>query len=174
MKKTFSFFAIVMACLLTFSLSSCKKDPVTPPTNQNPGGEEPQVETLKLDNTSWTSALQSTMTMQGVTMNLDLDASLDFQDATNGEFYMLVNIEVPAMPSASQHQDITYLFTYTVKDNIISITYEYEDPETHETETYTDELTYNPEEQTITMYFNDAEMEEMFGTDKLVFTKVQE
>ena len=175
MKKSIKFFAmLLMATVLTFSLNSCKDEPVEP-TQQQQGNETPDTPEPQnnFNGTSWFSTLNTSTTYQGVQMNISLDADLDFIDGSTGELYMNVYVELPLMPSMNQELDESQTFTYTVNGNIISITYQYEDQETGETTTYTDDLVYDPASETITYDMNDADMESLLGTDVIVFSKRQ-
>lgn len=107
-------------------------------------------------------------------MHIIMDGALDFMDSINGELFYELFVEVPMIPSANQEFNETMYFSYIVNGNIISITYQYEDPETHEVATETSDLVYNPENETITYDMgDDPEMEAIMGTNVMVFTKVQ-
>lgn len=175
MKKTLRLLAMLMiVSALTFSFSSCEDDPVEPANNEQQGGgshggEEPDDEDNIFANTSWISSLQNSTVYQGINMNISYDVSLDFNDATSGEIYMIVSAEVPAYPAANQTIDQSWNFNYTVNGNKILLTL----IEDGETSSEPEELIYNPEDQTISWDQNDEDFSQMFGTDFMIFTKVQ-
>ena len=189
MRKSIKFFAmLIMASALAFSFTSCDDDPVEP-TNQTPTGSTPgtdpgtnpdpdpdpdEVDTFFV-NTSWTSSVENIFTYQGVTMNVTLDASLDFMAGMKGEMFQEAFITVPSMPAANQEANFSYNFTYVVRGNTIIITYEYEDEETGEMVTDSSNLIYNPDDETITYNLaeEDPEIVQVLGTGVLIFTKVQ-
>lgn len=182
MKKSVKFFAfIVMAAALAFSFTSCEDDPVLPDDQTQQGenpGTDPDTDTENDENifanTSWVSSLESSFSYQGIPMHIIMDGALDFMDSINGELFYELFVEVPMIPSANQEFNETMYFSYIVNGNIISITYQYEDPETHEVATETSDLVYDPENETITYDMgDDPEMEAIMGTNVMVFTKVQ-
>ncbi|MDO4218307.1 MAG: hypothetical protein Q4D03_09150 [Bacteroidales bacterium] len=158
MKKTLKILAtLVLASAL--SLYGCDpEDPITP--------EEETLENV-FAGTSWVCHLENTIVQQGIQMNIDYDVSLDFLDTVNVEMFQEVYIDVPAYPSASQSNNQTDAFTYSfTKDSVFL----------HSIDTSIDEtdaLAYDKEANTLTIDFNDAEMESIMGTSTVVFTPRQ-
>lgn len=127
-----------------------------------------------LANTSWQSNLQNTYLYSGVEMLLDLNTTLDFIDRTNGSMFMDLNVTVPSMPSyPGQNTNDSFDFTYTFDGTNLVLTQNYVDEQTGETESWSDTLIYDSENETIMYDMNDQEMEEMFGTDILVFERIR-
>ena len=168
MKKTLRFFAmLIMAAAFTFSFSSCEKDDTDTPNNQTQQGINAEI----FANTSWLGTIESTINYMGVDMLIGIDASLDFFDDTKGEMFINFLVNIPQMPDMNMEEEETFSFDYVVKDNIITITYEQEDEDTHEIQTVSENLVYNPENETISYAIDDPEMSEMMGVDSIVFTK---
>lgn len=162
---------LTLASLLTFSFSSCEKDDDTATSSQ--GGGQPVVTVPDLAGTSWVCSMENSTSMQGVPVNISIDATLDFTDETSGEYFQMASVEFPQFPDYNQNNDQTFVFTYTVSGGKILITYTYTDEESQEDVTETVELLYDPATDTIYMDANSPEMEQMLGTDIYRFTRVQ-
>lgn len=107
-------------------------------------------------------------------MLLELTTMLDFKDRTNGSMFMDLNVTVPSMPDyPGQNNNESWDFTYTFDGTNLVMTQSYVDEQTGETESWGDTLIYDSENETIMYDMNDQEMEEMFGTDELVFERIR-
>lgn len=127
-----------------------------------------------LANTSWQSTLQNTYNYSGVEMLLELNTMLDFVDRTSGSMFMDLNVTVPSMPSyPGQNTNESFDFTYIFDGTNLVLTQNYVDEQTGETVSSSDTLIYDSENETIMYDMNDQEMEEMFGTDILVFERIR-
>jgi len=165
MKKLFVM--ILVASMAT--MVACKKDDPKP---EQPA--QPQDRSEMLANTSWQSNLQNTYLYSGVEMLLDLNTMLDFKDRTNGSMFMDLNVTIPSMPDyPGQNNNESWDFTYTFDGTNLVMTQSYVDDQTGETESWGDTLIYDSENETIMYDMNDQEMEEMFGTDILVFERIR-
>lgn len=165
MKKLFVM--ILVASMAT--MVACKKDDPKP---EQPA--QPQDRSEMLANTSWQSTLQNTYNYSGVEMLLELTTMLDFKDRTNGSMFMDLNVTVPSMPDyPGQNNNESWDFTYTFDGTNLVMTQSYVDDQTGETESSSDTLIYNSENETIMYDMNDQEMEELFGTDELVFERIR-
>lgn len=165
MKKLFVM--ILVASMAT--MVACKKDDPKP---EQPA--QPQDRSEMLANTSWQSNLQNTYLYSGVEMLLDLNTMLDFKDRTSGSMFMDLNVTVPSMPDyPGQNNNESWDFTYTFDGTNLVMTQSYVDEQTGETVSSSDTLIYNADNETISYDMNDQEMEELFGTDELVFERIR-
>lgn len=165
MKKLFVMFLVASMATMV----ACKKDDPKP---EQPA--QPQDRSEMLANTSWQSTLQNTYNYSGVEMLLELTTMLDFKDRTNGSMFMDLNVTVPSLPDyPGQNNNESWDFTYTFDGSNLVITQTYVDDQTGETESWGDTLIYNSENETIMYDMNDQEMEELFGTDELVFERIR-
>lgn len=165
MKKLFVMFLVASMATMV----ACKKDDPKP---EQPA--QPQDRSEMLANTSWQSTLQNTYNYSGVEMLLELTTMLDFKDRTNGSMFMDLNVTVPSLPDyPGQNNNESWNFTYTFDGSNLVITQTYVDDQTGETESWGDTLIYDSENETIMYDMNDQEMEEMFGTDELVFERIR-
>ncbi len=153
------------------AMTGCKKEDPTPANTDNPGGEE-TVENV-FSGTSWVCHLENSLVQQGIQMNIYYDASLDFLDDVNAEIFQDLYIEVPAYPAASQSINQTDAFTYTFTPDSLFLLATYVDETTGDTIEEVTGAVYDKEAQTITMDFDDADMEQVMGTSVVVFTPRQ-
>lgn len=165
MKKLFVMFLVASMATMV----ACKKDDPKP---EQPA--QPQDRSEMLANTSWQSTLQNTYNYSGVEMLLELTTMLDFKDRTSGSMFMDLNVTIPSMPDyPGQNNNESWDFTYTFDGTNLVMTQSYVDDQTGETESWNDTLIYDSENETIMYDMNDQEMEEMFGTDELVFERIR-
>lgn len=158
---------ILVASMAT--VVACKKDDPKP---EQPA--QPQDRSEMLANTSWQSTLQNTYNYSGVEMLLELTTMLDFKDRTSGSMFMDLNVTVPSLPDyPGQNNNESWDFTYTFDGTNLVMTQSYVDDQTGETVSSSDTLIYNADNETISYDMNDQEMEEMFGTDELVFERIR-
>ena len=169
MKTTLKTLAIVtVAASLAFA--GCKKEksePVTP--------ETPEVETPEniYEGTSWIAHMENTYYYQGMLqMDVTYDLSLDFLDSVSGELFHDIVIDVPDYPAASQNQNMTEAFTYTFSNDSVILKCQYYDDELGDTAYYSYELVYDTVAKTLTLDFDDPDMEEIMGNTVVVFTQV--
>ena len=170
MKPTLKTLA-TLAVAATFAFAGCKPEKIEPVTPDNP--EEPGEETIEniYAGTSWAAHLENTYLYEGVLpMEITYDLMLDFLDTVSGELFHDVTIDIPDYPAASQHMNQTESFTYTFSNDTVVLHCEYYDEEEGDTVQYTYELTYDKEAETLTLDFNDPEMEDLMGSSMVVFT----
>ena len=163
MKATFKTLAtLVVAATLTFA--GCTKEKIHPIVPDTPG-EEP-IENIFVG-TSWTAHLENTyyQVQQGMNIQMDItyDLSLDFLDSTNAELFHDLYVYVPVYPAASQSQNMTETFHGT-----------YISDETGDTLEYSYPLFYDKEANTLTLDFDDPDMDEVLGTSIVVFSKSED
>jgi len=105
-------------------------------------------------------------------MDVTYDLSLDFLDSVSGELFHDINIDVPDYPAASENQNMTEAFTYTFSNDSVILKCQYYDNELGDTAYYSYELVYDTVAKTLTLDFDDPDMEEIMGTSVVVFTQV--
>ena len=174
MKATFKTLAtLVVASALAFA--GCTKEKIQPIVPDTP--EEEPVENLFVG-TSWTAHLENTYynLEQGMSIQMDItyDLSLDFLDSTNAELFHDLYVYVPVYPSASQSQNMTETFTYSFSKDSVFLHGTYINDESGDTIDYFYTLVYDKEANTLTLDFDDSDMEEMMGTSVVVFTKSED
>ena len=171
MKKLIKPLAILMVAA-TLTMVGCQKEKIEPFTPTTPP-EEP-VENIFVG-TSWTGHLENTYFYQDqgmrIQMDITYDLALDFLDSTNAELFHDLFIYIPAYPSASQSQNMTEEFTYTFSKDSVFLNGSYIDEMTGDTLEYSYALVYDKEANTLTLDLDDSDMEEMMGTDIVVFTQ---
>lgn len=167
--KTMRFLAMFfMAATMVFA--SCGKDENDNGNNGNNPQPNPQPQQKELVGTSWQADAGNSFSYSGITMNYSAQFIMDFLTDTTGEMFTDVTVEIPAMPSANQHQSETSAFNYTFDGTSLIIIDE---------SGYQDTLPYNATDNTFIMNIpaeageTFAEMgltvEDVFGTDKIVF-----
>ena len=174
MKATFKTLAtLVVAATLTFA--GCTKEKIHPIVPDTPG-EEP-IENIFVG-TSWTAHLENTyyQVQQGMNIQMDItyDLSLDFLDSTNAELFHDLYVYVPVYPAASQSQNMTETFTYTFSKDSVFLHGTYISDETGDTLEYSYPLFYDKEANTLTLDFDDPDMDEVLGTSIVVFSKSED
>ena len=174
MKATLKTLATLVVAA-TLSFAGCTKEKIQPIVPDTP--EEEPIENVFVG-TSWTAHLESTyyQMQQGMNIQMDItyDLSLDFLDSTNAELFHDMYVYVPAYPSASQSQNMTEVFTYTFSKDSVFLNGTYTDSETGETFEYSYPLVYDKEANTLTLDFDDPDMDEVMGTSVVVFTKSED
>lgn len=154
----------------TLAFVSCKKEENVTPINNDTTPTAEQDGNI-LQGTAWVCHMENTYMFENVIpMNITLDASLDFNDTINGELYQEITLEVPAYPSANQSEDFNQPFTYTFSDNTVRLTCIYEDEEEGEMDTLVYVGIYDKVANTISIDIDDVDMEEIMGSDLMVFT----
>ena len=169
MKTTLKTLAIVtVAASLAFA--GCKKEKVEPVTPETPEVETPE---NIYEGTSWIAHMENTYYYEGMLrMDVTYDLSLDFLDSVSGELFHDLVINVPDYPAASQNQNMTEAFTYTFSNDSVILKCHYYDDELGDTAYYSYELVYDTVAKTLTLDFDDPDMEEIMGTSVMVFTQV--
>lgn len=169
MKASFKTLAtLVVAATLAFA--GCKKEKIEPITPDPPEVETP---VNIYEGTSWTAHLENIYYYQGMLqMNVSYVLSLDFFDSISGEMFHDLCVDVPDYPAASQSQYMTEEFTYSFSNDSVILHCQYYDEEQGDTTYYSYELVYDTVAKTLTMDFNDPEMEDIMGTTVVVFTQV--
>ncbi|MBR5352182.1 MAG: hypothetical protein IK126_00570 [Bacteroidales bacterium] len=169
MKTTLKTLAIVtVAASLAFA--GCKKEKIEPLTPETPEVETPENNYV---GTAWSAHLENTYYYEGMLqMDVTYDLSLDFLDSVSGELFHDLVINVPDYPAASQNQNMTEAFTYTFSNDSVILKCHYYDDELGDTAYYSYELVYDTVAQTLTLDFDDPDMEEIMGTSVMVFTQV--
>lgn len=155
-------------------------DTTTPPDNPpdtipTPPDTIPEPPTGNyLVGTSWTSHVEGNYTYNyggmDIYMEVTDDASLDFLDETSGELFQDLYIYFPAFPSRSQSQTNTEEFTYTIDGYNIALNVDYYDEEEQDTIHYSYPATYDPIANTLTVDMTGTGMDEIIGTNLMVFT----
>lgn len=145
------------------------------PDNSTSGDTIPEQPTGNyLSGTSWTCHVEGeyTYTYNGMDIRMEItdDAWLDFLDETTGELFQEFYVYFPDAPSMSQNESDTEPFTYTVSGNDITLNASYYDEEEDDTIHYSYPATYNPTANTITVDMEGTGMEEIIGTNLMVFT----
>lgn len=172
MKKTMRIMAmILMAATMVFA--ACGKDENEPGNNGN-NTPDPQPQQENLNGTSWEANVGNSFSYSGVTMNFTAQFTMDFLSDTTGEMFTDVTVEIPAMPSANQHQNETSAFSYTFDGTSLIL---------FDESGYQDTLPYNATDKTFTQNipaeaaeaFEELGLtaEDVFGTDKIVFHKIR-
>lgn len=169
MKTTLKTLAIVtVAASLAFA--GCKKEKIEPVTPETPEVVTPE---NIYEGTSWIAHMENTYYYQGMLqMDVTYDVSLDFLDSVSGELFQDIAIDVPDYPAASQNQNMTEAFTYTFSNDSVILKCQYYDDELGDTAYYSYELVYDTVAKTLTLDFDDPDMEEIMGTSVVVFTQV--
>lgn len=169
MKTTLKNLAIVtVAASLAFA--GCKKEKVEPVTPESPEVETPE---NIYEGTSWIAHMENTYYYEGMLqMDVTYDLSLDFLDSVSGELFHDLVINVPDYPAASQNRNKTEAFTYTFSNDSVILKCHYYDDELGDTASYSYELVYDTVAKTLTLDFDDPDMEEIMGTSVVVFTQV--
>jgi hypothetical protein len=169
MKTTLKTLAIVtVAASLAFA--GCKKEKIEPITPETPEVETP---VNIYAGTSWIAHMENTYYYEGMLqMDVTYDLSLDFLDSVSGELFHDLVINVPDYPAASQNQNMTEAFTYTFSNDSVILKCHYYDDELGDTAYYSYELVYDTVAKTLTLDFDDPDMEEIMGTSVVVFTQV--
>ena len=172
MKATFRTLATLVVAA-TLSFAGCTKEKIHPIFPDTP--EEEPIKNVFVG-TSWTAHLENTyyQMQQGMNIQMDItyDLSLDFLDSTNAELFHDMYVYVPIYPAASQSQNMTEVFTYTFSKDSVFLNGTYIDGETDETFEYSYSLFFDKEANTLTMDFDDPDMEEVMGSSVVVFTQV--
>jgi hypothetical protein len=169
MKTTLKTLAIVtVAASLAFA--GCKKEKIEPITPETPEVETP---VNIYAGTSWIAHMENTYYYEGMLqMDVTYDLSLDFLDSVSGELFHDLVINVPDYPAASQNQNMTEAFTYTFSNDSVILKCHYYDDELGDTAYYSYELVYDTVAKTLTLDFDDPDMEEIMGNTVVVFTQV--
>ena len=169
MKTTRKTLAIVMV-VASLAFTGCKKEKIEPITPETPEVETP---VNIYAGTSWIAHMENTYYYQGMLpMNVTYDLSLDFLDSVSGELFHDLVINVPDYPAASQNQNMTEAFTYTFSNDSVILKCHYYDDELGDTAYYSYELVYDTVAKTLTLDFDDPDMEEIMGNTVVVFTQV--
>ena len=107
-------------------------------------------------------------------MNIAMLTIIDLNDERNGERFIDFTLDIPMIPSASQHQTGTDPVTYYFDGNELILTY------VDENEEYYDTLLFRAADSTFLMPVPDYELDgmgityqELMGTDTMVFTKTR-
>lgn len=170
MKKTLKMMALLFVAA-TMTLTGCEKDPQTDNGgNGGNGGNGTNTGNI-LARTTWESNIEDTIEYSGVQMELTFNATLDFFDEKNGELFQDIYLYVPIMPSASQSMNDTEPFTYVFAGDSCVMNFEYYDEDEGDTLNYSLTAKYNRSDESLTLDFNEPEMEQIIGTDKIVFHK---
>ena len=154
----------------SLAFAGCKKEKVEPVTPETPEVETP---VNIYAGTSWIAHMENTYYYQGMLpMNVTYDLSLDFLDSVSGELFHDLVFDVPDYPAASQNQNMTEAFTYTFSNDSVILKCHYYDDELGDTAYYSYELVYDTVAKTLTLDFDDPDMEEIMGNTVVVFTQV--
>ncbi|MBQ8704094.1 MAG: hypothetical protein IJ524_06945 [Bacteroidales bacterium] len=157
-------FGLLMAFFVAaMLLTSCHKD------DPDPQPEQPSGQTVTLASTTWEALEEGPYTYNysgvDIEMQIRMNMVLDLFDQENGELFVDLNVEVPAVPAADQHQTFTESCTYTFDGTSLVLTSKDADA----TEGDDGTLTYHPETNTFTMPIDDSDIEEMLGKTELTF-----
>lgn len=161
MKTTKKLLAIFfVAATLVFSACSKEKEEVKP--------------AIDLAGTSWEASVHNNTTVRGMSMVIDMQTTLDFRSANEGEFFVDLMLELPDIPGGNQHQNLSEPFTCVMKGNTLTITQV--NAEGSEPESF--DLTYNPADNTLMMpvpadMIEGMNPQQLLGTDKMVFHQIQ-
>lgn len=154
----------------SLAFTGCKKEKIEPITPETPEVETP---VNIYAGTSWIAHMENTYYYQGMLpMNVTYDLSLDFLDSVSGELFHDLVINVPDYPAASQNQNMTEAFTYTFSNDSVILKCHYYDDELGDTAYYSYQLVYDTVSKTLTLDFDDPDMEEIMGNTVVVFTQV--
>ena len=175
MKATIKTLATLLVAA-TFAFAGCEKeDNVTPIVPDTPEEETP--ENIYVG-TSWSARLENNYTMQqqgfDIDMELTYDIYLDFLDSTHAELFHDLYVYVPAYPAASQSDNMTEELTYSFSHDSVFFNATYVDEESGEAYEYGYVAIYDTVAKTLTMDYDDPEMEEMMGTSIIVFNLVED
>jgi len=148
---------LFVAATMTFGACSDDEKETTTPDN--------------IAGTQWVGNVSNSYTMQGITMNFDMNFNMKFTDNENGQMATDYSVEVPTIPSANHNQSDTFDFNYTFDGTTLTLS---------ENGTAVSTLTYNKSNDTFTMPIPNADEEmaemgvslgEMLGTTQVVFHK---
>lgn len=147
---------LFVAATMTFGACSDDEKETTTPDN--------------IAGTQWVGNVSNSYTMQGITMNFDMNFNMKFTDNENGQMATDFSVEAPAMPAANHNQSETSNFNYTFDGTTLTIS---------ENGTAVSTLTYNKSNDTFTMPIPDVyevtemglSIEEILGTTQVVFHK---
>ena len=178
MKKAALIFAS-MLFVAAMALTSCtEKEEIVPDTPDDTTTPVVPPENNYLVGTSWTCHVEGNYTYNysgmDIYMEITDDASLDFLDETHGELFQDLYVYFPAMPSMSQSQTNTEEFTYSIDGYNIALNVDYYDEEEEDTVHYTYPAIYDPVAVTITVDMTGTGIDEITGSNLLVFTPRQE
>ena len=170
--------ALIIASMLfvaAMALTSCtEKEEIVPDTPDDTTTPVVPPENNYLVGTSWTCHVEGdyTYNYQGVDIYMQItdDASLDFLDETHGELFQDLYVYFPAYPSMSQSETDTEPFTYEINGYDITLNASYYDEEEEDTIHYSYPATYDPTANTITVDMTGTGMDEVIGTNLMVFT----
>lgn len=178
MKKVAFIFAS-MLFVASMALTSCtEKEEIVPDTPDDTTTPVVPPQDNYLVGTSWTCHVEGDYTYNynnvDIYMQITDDASLDFLDETSGELFQDLYVYFPAMPSMSQSQTDTEEFIYTIDGYNIALNVDYYDEEEGDTVHYTYPAIYDPVAVTITVDMTGSGLDEITGSNLLVFTPRQE
>lgn len=158
--KTTSKLLAMLLMATTMVFAACEKDSTDKPENPI---DNPRNENINLAETSWEGMAESDYLYQGrVNIHITCTVTLDFNDATSGEMFMNVDIEVPQDPTANQKQNETFPFTYTFNGKTCTLR------DANKPTELLSEIQYNAANKTFTMTIEDAATVEMLGTNTIV------
>lgn len=174
MKKAQKFVALFLVAAV-MTLVGCEKENTTNNNNSQP---QPRPAGISLAGTSWENSIanSATATIQGysIDMNISMLTIMDLNDEQNGERFIDFTLDMPMIPSASQHQTGTDPITYNFNGNELILTYADGNEEYHDT------LYFRASDSTFLMAVPDYELDgmgityqELMGTDTMVFTKTR-
>lgn len=174
MKKAQKFVALFLVAAV-MTLAACEKENTTNNNNSQP---QPRPAGISLAGTSWENSIENstTATIQGysIEMNISMLTIIDLNDERNGEQFNDFTLDIPMIPSASQHQTGTDPITYNFDGSKLILTYVYENEE------YYDTLLFRASDSTFLMAVPDYELDgmgityqDLMGTDTMVFTKTR-
>ena len=138
--------------------------------------DDPEPLAFNFENTSWESELNNDFTMQGTNMHIEGVWAIDFMSQTDCEMFMEIHVSVPSMPGYGYDDSETFPCTYRYDGNTsLVITEEDVNEQTGETESYDYNFTlrYEGDELVLEMHDDDPEMEELLGTNTLVFHRIR-
>lgn len=169
--KTKRFLLALLFVATTLSFAACgDKDDDDNDSNNN----------SELVGTLWEAQLNGTATDDELgEITMEMRFNMLFEDEENGRMDESMLILLPTGGYIPEEND-SDPFTYALKGNTLTLTFTYQDEDEVETETGT--MTYNRDENTFTMPIpEDADIaeefgmtiQELFGTDQVVFHKVR-